>query len=126
MYGKSLDNRWQIVGSCADDLPTIWPRIGRVILPEVIGKDWSLACPGWSPAAGSRELATDLPSTLIRIRRDKQQQNHEKEWPEDEEWSRKSSDCKWDGSMWGLDGPKSGNVEEELAFKAVVQGSSRT
>ena len=23
MYGKSEDNRWQIVGSCADDLPTI-------------------------------------------------------------------------------------------------------
>ena len=68
----------------------------------------------------------DLPSTLIRIRRDKQQQNHEKEWPEDEEWSRKSSDCKWDGSMWDLDGPESGNAEEELAFKAVVQGSSRT
>ena len=49
---------------------------------------------------------TDLPSILIRIRRDKQQQNYQKEWLEDKEWSRKSSDCKSDGSMWDLDGLK--------------------
>ena len=80
----------------------------------------------WSPAAESPELVTDLPSTLIRMRRDKQQRNYQKEWLEDKEWSRKSSDCKSDGSTWGLGGPKSGKVDEVLRYNALAEEISRS
>ena len=51
------------------------------------------------------------------------QTNHEKKGCESEKWSRKTLDGKCDGYMWGLGGPKSGNVEKVLVFNAFFKGS---